>query len=235
MGEQSIELVKSESNTPVVMSRQKAMDLVNEAEKLLESVRPEKKFIDEFPNNNFFNDALPTLGFCVTIFSGIVCAVSSITSLALNAIVFGGVTLIGIVSTILSWSATEISILNQKSLNQNKFRTFSNKFFLSRTQRKWIEEFKEVTESYEASLEMYKLLVSKSIIELENKGVFEIINDMNNPENDVFVYFDSATGKLSTLNRINYERIKRDKLVTNHDLLQKVIMQKIVEDKELFS
>lgn len=230
MSEHSTEMVKTASNTPAVKSHEQAMDLVKKAEKLLDSVRPEEKSIRSFPENSFFDVALPVTSLVLSIAGLITVGGGLIFSSGMTAISGGAVAIASTTSFFLSLQAGS----SHYSTKQGLFQKFLDKVFLSKEQEEWTQEYREIQKDYETSLEMYQLLVDKTAKELESKGVFATLNNLEDPENNVFVHFNEKEGYFHIVNREKYEAFERNKLVNNHDLLQKVIMQKVVEE-ELFS
>lgn len=198
------------ANAPVKMTRNVALERLKEAEELLEVHRPQE--VDLSKNIGVESERVGLWLFSVL--------VSSISFLVLPSAWIGYLGVIpglGIMSTfglvgvafafgMPFFQSRELSFFN----NDKKIRKLLSHAFLGKYRQDILAQYLKATKENDQTMELYRLLVEKVTKELESSGVFEIINDFDNPLNTNFVTINQSTGSFKYTSRETIEE-KREK------------------------
>lgn len=207
------------------LSHQQALDQLGEAQELFNSVRPVEDDIGNFPPEVI----KPSVVTVFTTLSGVTGFVLLMCEIFIPAgIILVALATFGFVSLLALDSENYVGHPNQRVRNVLSYLIFS------KTQRDWLRKYQNNIVSHQQAMEMYQLLVARGIKELEDKGVFEVINDPENPDNDKFISINEKTGEIEYIDRSVYEEVKQEEIATNSELISKIILNKLADKKELF-
>lgn len=220
-----------EERPPVTLSRKQALAQVDEAQKLFNSVRPVKDDIGACPSIGDKGEDLFLSSCVMALFGLIIGLVNLDIGVPFLYSLSGIVMTVSICGVVLFPAVVSPKYFRNSNRKINKMLSY---VFLDKAQRDWIREYQKNIALHQQATEVYKLLVARGIKELEDKGVFEVINDISNPDNHQLTYINETTGEIEYIDRSVYEEDRRKELVTNPALVSKVILGKLADKKELF-
>lgn len=216
---------------PVTLSRKQALAQVDEAQKLFNSVRPIKyEFVPCPPNTK--KGGIIFVSNMIMVAAGLNIGLANLFMSVPFLYLLSGIVMTTSISSLVALLAVESP--KHRGYPKQRIRKILSYVFLDKSQRALIEKYQKSLAPYEQAMEVYQLLVSRGVKELEDKGVFEVINDPNNSDNDKFVSVNEKTGEIEYIDRSVYEDDRRKELVTNPELVSKVILGKLADKKELF-
>lgn len=190
-------IVKSVNNTPVKMTRDIALERLEEAKELLKVSYPK-----ELNSNKDSNK----IGCDAELISLWIFSVLSV-GFSLISVPFGILSTPGVVTLGLAGVSFAIGIpfFQTRALpyfnNDKKVRKMLSRVFLSKKQQERLRRALTSKKENSQTMEIYRLLVEKVTKELEYSGVFEIINDFNDPLNQSFVTINQSTGSFDYVSR----------------------------------
>lgn len=207
------------------LSRQQALSKIDEAQKLFDSVRPVRDDIEVF--EAFSGKIMTIVAFTV---------VGAIAGVALFAV---GSPLVfsTIVLSLVGFSLVSLLLIDSENYlghPHQRVRNVLSYLFFDKAQREWFRQYQSNAVAYRRANEMHKLLVVRGISELENKGVFEVVNDLSNPDISRVTYIDPSTGYVRYTDRVVFEENQRKKLACSSELVSKAIFDKLTDGEELF-
>lgn len=225
--ENKVTITNSEVTT---MNLDKAYSYIKKSEKIIEEFRPVKKSMEKYPADLAKNKGLDITNLVMVTVGGLGLASLVFVNTPL-AIMFLTSLVLGMTSCVLS-SYVHGSVYYGNP-NQ-KFGRLLSCLYMNKKQRVWIDELQSLRKSNKQADEAHKLLIAKAVKELERKNVFTFLNDVNNKEVTSFVTADLETGKFKWVDRKEYEKQQKKELASNPELVARAILEKVVENKDLF-
>lgn len=186
------------SSSIVTMSREQAVEQFKEAEKLLNLARPKPLDSIELRSNSSYLKYL--------IYSGVIGGVSFVGFLVndtlsiIDSTISNSFLLAGFTLPVMHLGMTMIP--DDEDFNsKNKLFQLARRLFLFKPQQKIIKkQLKEINE-HKQSMEIYRILVDKVSQELEHSGVLELLNNFEDPENQIFATLNKYTGVFEYISR----------------------------------
>lgn len=232
MTKNNIKDIATNPNSEVAkMTTKKAYAYIKESKSLIEQFRPIESEIEEYPINMPKNIFLSMTNGIILV-SG---AGGVVTSLVTGSIPFLIVSLSSVILAIISFVLSFYTHSGHYYGYPNqKFGKLISHLYMNKKQRKWIDKYQSLKKSNKQAQEAHQLLISKAFQELDRKEVFKVLNDPSNEELGKFVFADQTTGEFKWVERTEHERMQRNQIASNPELVARAILEKVAENKDLF-
>lgn len=214
------------------MTRKEAVGKIKKANELLESMRPASTYdLEVYPENFFLTFSTVVLGVTFG-----VAGIASTLAYFLEGNVLSALTSLGV--AVLSGTAVGGTLSIQVGNSyvgdpKQKIRGLLKFVFATKKQRAWFAKYQNHLASKEKANEAYNLLVDRLRGELEQKHVFEIANNPEDPEVDKIFFFDEENKKIEYISKKTYLANMQKELNSNPSKMSEKIVARLLDNRDL--
>lgn len=214
------------------MTRKEAVGKIKKANQLLDSMRPASTYdMEAYPESVFLTVSAFGLGIIFGLFGIANTLVYFLEGNALSALTSLGVT---VLSSIVAGGVASIQMGNSYVGDpKQKIRGLLKFVLATKKQRAWFAKHQNHLTSKEKVNEAYNLLVDRLRGELEQKHVFEIANNLEDPEVDKIFFFDEENKKIEYISKETHLANKQRELNSNPSKMSEKIVARLLDNRDL--